>query len=103
MNVVPRPSSLFTSMLPPCMSTAFFTIASPRPVPWIAPTLLARWNDSNRCDTSSGGMPMPWSATSNTVASSSRRTLKPTWPPPGEYFSALDSRLLKMWRSSFSS
>lgn len=41
-NVVPTLGVLVTLMVPPCKSTAFFTIAKPKPVPWMSPTLLAR-------------------------------------------------------------
>lgn len=34
---VPTPSSLATSMVPPCSSMIFFTVAMPRPVPFTFP------------------------------------------------------------------
>ena len=33
-NVVPRPSSLSTEMLPPMLFTSAFTMGMPMPVPW---------------------------------------------------------------------
>ena len=39
---VPASTLLSTEMEPPCNSTAFFTITSPRPVPCLLPTLEAR-------------------------------------------------------------
>ena len=33
-NVVPRPSSLFTEMVPPMFFTSAFTMGMPMPVPW---------------------------------------------------------------------
>ena len=41
-NRVPAPGVLLTSMRPPCSSTERATIANPRPVPAMLPTLPAR-------------------------------------------------------------
>src|ERR1019366_8880994 len=93
---VPASTLLSIEIVPPCNSTAFLTITSPRPVPWRVPTLEARGKLSNRRAWSSTGMPMPWSPTSITASSPSRSSSSSdTVLPEGEYFTALESRLVR--------
>ena len=64
-KVVPLPSSLVTSTLPPCIATSSRTSASPIPEPSCvrARARSTRWNRSNTCGRSSVGMPTPVSRT----------------------------------------
>lgn len=72
---VPRPTSLVTSILPPCCSTMVLVIARPKPVP----RALVVKNGSKIFSRFSGAMPAPesWKVTF-TQPSWSRR-----FPPPG--------------------
>ena len=68
-KVVPFPTSLSTSTVPPALSTIRFTMGSPRPVPRISPSacfirLEMSWtNGSNKCAIFSFEMPHPVSRT----------------------------------------
>ncbi len=66
-NLEPFPSSLSTSMAPPIISTIFFVMAMPRPVPWMPLTVAdcSRAKVSNTWPTNSGDMPMPVSLMEN--------------------------------------
>lgn len=48
-NLLPSPILLFTQTFPPCISTYFFTIASPRPVPGCSlDSNLASWEKGSK-------------------------------------------------------
>src|SRR6185436_17810723 len=65
MKVEPLPGALSTQMRPPCISTNFLVIDSPRPVPPYSEAMVASvcLNSVNRPAIFSGWMPMPVSAT----------------------------------------
>ena len=65
MKVDPSPGVLSTSMEPPIMSTTFFVMAMPKPVPSIrfVASLSSRSKGSNRRSRNSGDMPRPVSCT----------------------------------------
>ena len=67
MNSEPLPSSLFTSMVPPIISTMFFVMDIPRPVPWIplVVEVLSRVKESKISFWNSFDMPMPLSLIRN--------------------------------------
>ena len=64
-KVDPLPKALSTSMEPPIISTTFFVMAMPRPVPSIRSvmSLSSRSKGSNRRSMNSGDMPRPVSCT----------------------------------------
>ena len=99
MNVVPTPGSLSAVMVPPCSPTSSRTMASPIPLP--SPdrerARSTRWNRSNSRGSSSGGTPVPVSATVRTARSPSRRSAT-VIPPSKVNFTALESR----FRTTFS-
>src|SRR3990172_2793510 len=66
-KVDPFPTSLSHAMRPSWRSTISFTIANPRPEPWIFDwlTFRPRKNRSNKCGKSSASMPIPVSFTSS--------------------------------------
>ena len=86
------------------MTTSFFTIASPRPVPChcrASVRLPSCENGSNACSRNSSLIPIPLSRTVKRTHSTfpSVRSLSVrshTFPPSGVYFAALDSRLKKI-------
>ena len=70
MNVVPRPSSLRTSIRPPIASTSWRLYDSPMPMPPMVRVAEPSpcWNDSNTWGSRSGAMPGPLSVTSMATA-----------------------------------
>ena len=60
-NSVPTSCLLRTWMLPFIMSTMFFVMAMPRPVPWmpLVVEFRSRSKGSKMCFTNSGDIPMP--------------------------------------------
>src|SRR5262249_25909420 len=64
-KVEPVPSSDLTVMRPPCSSTIFFEMESPRPVPPFLRVLVLStcWNSSKILPWSAGAMPVPESTT----------------------------------------
>src|SRR3569833_1481140 len=91
-NVVPRPSSLFTSIRPPCASTMPFAIGSPRPTP-SRRRRSACQNRSKIRDTCSGGMPGPVSLTLISTPLGIGSAASVTVPALGVNLIALPSRL----------
>ena len=89
-KVLPLPTSLWTSMVPPIMSAMFFAMVSPRPTPWTPLrvefcSLVKGLNISSR---NSGLMPIPLSATDRRYTvywldSSSPSTAEMVTSPPG--------------------
>ena len=67
-NVVPAPSVLAASIVPPCSFTSSCTSARPMPEPsCVRPASIStRWKRSKRRGSSASGMPTPVSATSST-------------------------------------
>ena len=93
---VPLPVSaqgLSTQILPLWASIILLTIYSPRPVPSLVPTLVARKNSSNRRGKSSSGMPIPSSITSTFICSFVTLMRKVTLVLLSLYFIALLKRL----------
>src|SRR6185437_3771279 len=80
---VPSPSRLVSAIVPPCCSTSAREIARPSPVPGIARCVAvdARKKREKTCPCSSGGMPIPVSATVTTTESPLPATLTVTAPP----------------------
>ena len=99
MNVVPTSGVLCAVMVPPCSPTSSRTIARPMPLP--SPererARSIRWKRSNNRGSSSGGTPVPVSATVRTAESPSCRTAT-VMPPSKVNLTALESRL----RTTFS-
>src|SRR6266536_1784280 len=94
-NVVPFPTVLSNSTVPPWAFAISFTIASPRPVPGIACARAfdARKKRSNRRACSGSGTPIPVSATSSSTAPSRLPTRSVTCPPSGVNLTPFESRL----------
>ena len=104
-NSEPLPTSLSTAMVPPIMSTMFFEMAMPRPVPWMPLTVevRSRVKASKMVFLKASLMPMPLSLTRNsklaTPSSDEGRsmTLKLMEPPVGVNLMALERRLSSTW------
>src|SRR5215813_4753801 len=95
-KVVPLPTSLFASILPPCESTIHLTIDRPSPKPAaVRSAVLAerRKNLSKMCGRSSGGMPRPVSVTVTIATFSSIFNPRVILPRRSVYLIALSSRL----------
>ena len=86
LNVVPRPSSLSTSMEPLCLLTMPKLTARPIPVPAF-PLVVKK--GSNKRDFTSGGIPVPVSVTVRITRSLVSCALIRISPPPGIASSAL--------------
>ena len=95
-TVVPWPSALAMSTVPPSDVTMASTTARPMPDPRTALCALKNfWRTLSR---SSGGMPRPWSRTATTTAAGVRDSVKKMAPPGGEYLMALSSTLMNTCR-----
>ena len=66
LKVVPLPWPGITHTLPPCLSAISFTIASPRPVPWMDIELFLRIKTSKSFFVSDSFIPTPLSVTETT-------------------------------------
>ncbi len=93
-NVVPTPTVLSTAIVPWCAFTRSDTSDSPMPAPSWPREIIpgTRWNRSKILASSSGGMPIPVSATTSTASSPSSRS-ETRIEPTEVNFTALDSRL----------
>ena len=91
---MPAPGVDDSPIQPPCASTIDLLIARPRPLPLMARRCASadRKNRVNSRVCSASAMPMPVSATDTTTSPGSARAVTVTVPPPGENFTALDSR-----------
>ena len=76
-KVAPAPGVLVQRMVPPCSSTIWRVMESPRPVPW---GLVVK-NCSKRRGPTSGEMPGPVSLTDSSTLSSRRRVVTLSVPP----------------------
>ena len=74
-TVVPRPSRLATSMVPPCSCMMVCEIDSPSPVPWG----LVEKNGLNSLASTPRDMPTPVSLTRTRWTSAHALTLRPRW------------------------
>ena len=97
----PFPSVLSTLIVPPIIWVSSRQIARPKPVP---PNLrvaeLSAWvNFSNRLGSFSGAMPTPVSVTTMRRAPEAATSMRPETAPCEVNFTALDSRLPRIWRS----
>ena len=99
LNVVPWSSALSTETRPPCSSTMALTTDRPSPVPGRPEVraLDARTNRWNSRSISSGGMPMPWSATSIRHWPLDQAARTQTVSPGWENLTALATRLSSTW------
>src|SRR6185436_5437376 len=100
-KVVPTPSSLSTSIVPPCISTSRLVSASPSPVPpGRSPEGSVSCSNARYSrDRSAGAIPIPVSITAIDTRSSSRRARTRTMPPRSVNFTAFEIRLYRIWRS----
>src|SRR5689334_19561324 len=100
-KVVPTPSSLSTSIVPPCISTSRLVSASPKPVPpGRSPDgSVSCSNERYSRDRSAGAIPIPVSITAIDTRSSSRRARTRTIPPRSVNFTAFEIRLYRICRS----
>ena len=99
---LPFPDSLSTSMVPPIISTSFFTIDIPSPVPPTFPAVVfrSRLKDSKMMGRYSLLMPIPVSVISVFILTypsslhGSSVVIRDTVPPSGVYLIALLRRLI---------
>src|SRR5579872_808436 len=101
LNVLPTPRALLTSTCPPCISVRTLTMDRPRPEPG-SPAVRAfepRTNRLNSWSASSGGIPMPESATSTRQTPCEHEALTRTTPARCENLTALPIRLSRTWIS----
>ena len=99
-NSVPLPCSVWTSTVPPIMSTMFLVMAMPRPVPWVLLTVEVRSRSKGEkifC-TNSWLMPIPLSLIRNSYSAlplagpGNCFSRTETVPPAGVNLTALDNR-----------
>ncbi len=97
--MVPLPGVLFTSMEAWCISTIFFTIESPRPLPSLVRVrdLSALKKRSKMCTSSSEEMPMPLSVMLKTACFPCSLNFRQMLPLAGVNFMLLVSRLSQTW------
>ena len=107
MNSVPLPCAVWTSMVPPIISTIFLVIAMPSPVPWVLLTVEVRSLSKGEkiFFTNSWLIPIPLSFTR--ISYSALPFAVPgncfsrteTVPPAGVNLTALDKRFKSTWFS----
>lgn len=98
-NVLPRPGVLVHSTLPPWISASRRTRARPRPVPTgRRARLQSSWMKGSKIRSSASGA-MPVSETQNLITAPQRSpaTSSTTDPPEGVNFTALSSRMTRIW------
>ena len=105
LNVDPWPTWLWTQIRPPCSSTNFLASVSPSPVPsCLRASSRPTWRNSSKIAAwSSGAIPTPVSLTAMVTTPSAAVAVRPTRPPSGVNFTALDrrfSRICLTFRSS---
>lgn len=104
MKQLPSPGVLLAEMVPPIISTSFFEMESPRPVPpWVLVVDFSAWlNELNNFGSLSDGIPMPESQTENSsctiLSVFSNCFTDNTMLPVSVNFTAFPSRLIRIWR-----
>lgn len=100
-KLVPFPTSLATSIVPPWSETICLAIANPRPLPPVRRSRAgsARQNRSNTWGRCSGAIPAPVSEIVTTASEPDRTARSSTRPPGGVARTALATTLPSTWRS----